>query len=105
MYEEVLSTWPKKGDMWSQLLELEMGALGDGADVGVVRDIFERRTKVKGLKPKQAEKWFRRWAKWEEGIDPKGKERVLAKTQDWIASHKARVEAQAAAEAEDDEME
>jgi rRNA biogenesis protein RRP5 len=69
-----------------------------------VRDVFERRTRVKGLKPNQAEKWFRRWAAWEEKLDPKGKDKVMAKAQDWAALFKAKKEA-AAAEQEDEEME
>lgn len=80
---------PKKGDLWGQLVDLEIGIAEDG-DLGAVRDVFERRTKVKGLKPQQAEKWFRRWAAWEETRDPKGKERVMAKAQDWAATFKAK---------------
>lgn len=102
MFAGLLDAWPKKGDLWSQLLELEMG-LAD-AEPDAVREVFERRTKVKGLKPLQAEKWFRRWATWEEKVDAKGKgkDRVMAKAQDWAAAFKARKEAR---EAEDVEME
>ena len=104
MFEGLLATWPKKGDLWSQLLDLEIAVAGDNGEATSVRDVFERRTKVKGLKPKQAENWFRRWTAWEEKRDPKGKERVMAKAQDWIASHKAKKEAAEAA-VEDEEME
>ena len=104
MFEGLLSTWPKKGDLWSQLLDLEIAVAGDDADPTAVRDVFERRTRVRGLKPKQAESWFRRWTAWEEKRDPKGRERVMAKAQDWIAAQKARKEAEAAA-GEDEEME
>ncbi|OAA38363.1 Nucleic acid-binding, OB-fold-like protein [Metarhizium rileyi] len=103
MFEGLLATWPKKGDLWSQLLDLEMGVAGADADATAVRDVFERRTRVKGLKPNQAEKWFRRWAAWEEKLDAKGKERVMAKAQDWAALYKAKKEAEAA-EQEDEEM-
>ncbi|KAM0428294.1 hypothetical protein ACHAPT_007195 [Fusarium lateritium] len=106
MFEGLLAAWPKKGDLWSQLLDLEVG-LTD-ADPTAVRDVFERRTRVKGLKPQQAEKWFRRWATWEEKLDPKGKDRVMAKAQEWAAAFKAKKEAEAAAAAaaaEEDEME
>lgn len=98
--------YPKKGDLWGQLVDLETGvAEQDGGDAEAVRDVFERRTKVKGLKPQQAEKWFRRWAAWEEKKDGKGKgkERVMAKAQDWAASFKAKKAAAAAVE--DEEME
>ncbi|WAO90955.1 Hypothetical protein NCS54_00840300 [Fusarium falciforme] len=103
MFEGLLAAWPKKGDLWGQLLDLESG-LAD-ADPTAVRDVFERRTRVKGLKPQQAEKWFRRWATWEEKLDPKGKDRVMAKAQEWAAAFKAKKEAEAAAAAEEDEME
>lgn len=101
MFEGLLATWPKKGDLWSQLLDLEIGIAGDNADPAAVRDVFERRTRVKGLKPKQAEAWFRRWSTWEEKRDLKGKEKVMAKAQDWIATHKAKKDLEAAAEDED----
>lgn len=98
-----MAAWPKKGDLWSQLLDLEIGIAGADADPTAVRDVFERRTRVKGLKPQQAEKWFRRWTAWEEKLDAKGKSKVMAKAQDWMAAFKTRKEAEAAAQ--DDEME
>lgn len=104
MFEGLLAAWPKKGDLWSQLLDLELGITGEGADPTAVRDVFERRTRVKGLKPQQAEKWFRRWASWEEKIDPKGKDKVMAKAQDWAATFKAKKEAEAAAAEDEEEM-
>lgn len=107
MFAGLLDAWPKKGDLWNQLLDLEMGVEGSEADPTAVRDVFERRTKVRGLKPQQAEKWFRRWTAFEEKIDPKGgKDKVTAKAREWAASFKARKEADAAAAAaEDEEME
>ncbi|KEY69053.1 hypothetical protein S7711_03351 [Stachybotrys chartarum IBT 7711] len=102
MFEGLLAAWPKKGDLWGQLLDLEVGVTGSQADPAAVRDVFERRTKVKGLKPQQAEKWFRRWAAWEEKQDPKGKDKVMAKAQDWAAAYKAKKEAEAADQ--DEEM-
>ncbi|KAL7791917.1 hypothetical protein V8C37DRAFT_381739 [Trichoderma ceciliae] len=103
MFEGLLAAWPKKGDIWNQLLDLEIGIASSGADHTAVRDVFERRTRVKGLKPQQAERWFRRWAAWEEKLDAKGKDKVMAKAQEWASGFKARKEAEAAA-AEDDEM-
>lgn len=100
MFEGLLAAYPKKGDIWSQLLDLEMGILGDGKDATAVRDVFERRTKVKGLKPQQAEKWFRRWAEFEEKRDgAKGKDKIMAKAQEWTTKFKAKKEADAAAAA------
>ncbi|KAG5915229.1 hypothetical protein E4U42_000096 [Claviceps africana] len=109
MFEGLLAAYPKKGDLWNQLADLEMGVAGSGSgsgaktDATAVRDVFERRTRVKGLKPQQAEKWFRRWSAWEEKLDPKGKERVTARAQDWAAQFKARKQAEAEAAAQEDE--
>ncbi len=103
MFEGLLAAWPKKGDLWSQLLDLEIGISGSEADATAVRDVFERRTRVKGLKPQQAEKWFRRWTAWEATADPKSKDKVTAKAKEWAAAYKARKEAEA--NAEDEEME
>jgi rRNA biogenesis protein RRP5 len=82
LFESLLATYPKKFDLWNQLLDLETSV--GTADPAVVRDLFERGSKVKGLKPKQAKAWFRRWAKWEEEKgDAKSRERVSAKAQEW----------------------
>ncbi|OPB46708.1 rRNA biogenesis protein RRP5 [Trichoderma guizhouense] len=107
MFEGLLAAFPKKGDLWNQLLDLEIGIASSSADYTAVRDVFERRTRVKGLKPQQAEKWFRRWAAWEEKLDAKGKDKVMAKAQEWASGFKSRKEAEAAAAAaaEDEEME
>ncbi len=54
------------------------------ADPAIIRDIFERGTKAKGLKAKQAKTWFRRWAQFEEEHgDTKHRERVSAKAVEW----------------------
>lgn len=82
LFESLLATYPKKFDLWNQLLDLETSA--SATDVAVVRDLFERGSKVKGLKPRQAKAWFRRWAAWEEEKgDAKSRERVSAKAQEW----------------------
>ncbi|PHH72529.1 hypothetical protein CDD82_5927 [Ophiocordyceps australis] len=103
MFEGLLATFPKKGDLWNQLLDLEMGMAGkNGVEVAAVRDVFERRTRVKGLKAQQAEKWFRRWAAWEESMDSKGgRDRVMAKAQDWAAAYKERKDGKADVAMED----
>ncbi|KAH8178609.1 s1 RNA binding domain-containing protein [Sarocladium implicatum] len=100
MFEGLLAAYPKKGDLWSQLLDLEMSIVGDDKDATAVRDVFERRTKVKGLKPQQAEKWFRRWAEFEQKRDgKKGNDKIMAKAQEWTTRFKAKKEADAAAAA------
>ncbi|KAI8966758.1 nucleic acid-binding protein [Daldinia sp. FL1419] len=98
MFEGLLATFPKRFDLWNQLLDHEDVP---GADKTAIRDIFERATRVKGLKARAAKKWFKRWADWEEkNGDAKSKERVRAKAAEWV---KAKAEAKAAKEDGDDE--
>ncbi|OTB07141.1 hypothetical protein M426DRAFT_318169 [Hypoxylon sp. CI-4A] len=98
MFEGLLATFPKRFDLWNQLLDHE--DVPD-ADKAVVRDIFERALKVKGLKARAAKKWFKRWADWEEkNGNAKSRERVSAKAAEWV---KARSEAKASKADEDDE--
>jgi rRNA biogenesis protein RRP5 len=107
LFEGLLSRFPRKYDLWLQLLDLEINHAGSDGDQSVVRDIFDRCAKGKALKPKNAENWFRRWADWEERMDPKGmgREKVMAKAQEWATNHKARKAAEAEAEAEAQTME
>lgn len=96
-FEGILAKYPKKGDIWRQLLDLEIGA---GADEGVIRDVFERRVKVKGLKPVQARKWFEKWADWEAEKESGRREEIMRRAGEWVKGYKAR---QAAKEAEEEE--
>ncbi|KAF4903433.1 rRNA biogenesis protein rrp5 [Colletotrichum fructicola] len=100
-FETILATWPKRFDFWGQLIDLELSAAEP--DATAIRDVFERGTKAKGLKAKKAEKWFKRWADWEEKLDPKGREKVMAKAKEWVAAKKAAAAAAAAAEEEEDD--
>ncbi|KAK0623473.1 hypothetical protein B0T14DRAFT_564828 [Immersiella caudata] len=91
LFENLLAAHPKKFDLWNQLLDLEISTAGEKPDLTVVRDLFERGSKVKGLKPKQAKAWFRRWAQWEEqNGDAKNREKVSAKAQEWARTRKER---------------
>lgn len=82
LFESLLAAYPKRFDLWNQLMDLETSV--GKADPVVVRDLFERGSKVKGLKPKQAQTWFRRWAQWEEkNGDAKSRAKVPAKAQEW----------------------
>ncbi|RDA90439.1 hypothetical protein CP533_5229 [Ophiocordyceps camponoti-saundersi (nom. inval.)] len=98
MFEGLLATWPKKGDLWSQLVDLEMSVAKAAVAKeekkvaeAAVREVFERRVRVKGLKPLQAERWFRRWTAWEEEAGgEKGREGVMAKAREWTVAYKAR---------------
>jgi rRNA biogenesis protein RRP5 len=88
MFEGLLATFPKRFDLWNQLLDHEDVP---GADKTVVRDIFERALKAKGLKARAAKKWFKRWADWEEkNGDQKSRDKVSAKAAEWV---RARAEA------------
>ncbi len=110
IFEGLLDTWPKKFDLWNQLLDLEVSVFaaertkgGDGeADPTVVRDVFERGTKVKGLKARRAKAWFQRWAKWEEeNGDAKSRERVSAKAKEWAAEAELKKQEREEADAEE----
>ena len=99
IFEGLLATYPKKFDLWNQLLDLEISVFaankakdaGEEADHATVRDVFERGTKVKGLKARRAKTWFQRWAKWEEGNgDAKSREKVSAKAKEWAREAEAR---------------
>jgi rRNA biogenesis protein RRP5 len=96
-FESLLALFPKRFDLWNQLLDHEDVS---GADPSVVRDVFERATKVKGLKARAAKKWFKRWADWEEKHgDAKSRARVSAKAAEWV---KAKEEAKGAMEVDGD---
>jgi len=81
MFEGLLSTFPKKLDIWNQLLDLEI----QQGDQDIIRGVFERVVKTKGLKPKGAKAWFKRWSEWEEKHgDKKTQEKVKAKAEEWV---------------------
>ncbi|KAF3769581.1 nucleic acid-binding protein [Cryphonectria parasitica EP155] len=100
MFEGLLAAYPKKFDLWNQLLDLEISAYataqkqGKEADATAVRGVFERGLKMKGLKPHKAKGWFQRWAKWEEGNgNAKSREKVSAKAKEWAREAEARKKA------------
>ncbi|KFY46775.1 hypothetical protein V494_00331 [Pseudogymnoascus sp. VKM F-4513 (FW-928)] len=80
-FEGVLATFPKRLDLWNQLLDLEI----QQGDEGIVRALFERVAKSKDLKPKGAKAWFKRWSEWESKHgDAKSQEKVRAKAVEWV---------------------
>jgi len=90
MFEGLLGTFPKRLDIWNQLLDLEI----QQGDKDIIRGVFERVVKTKGVKPKGAKAWFRRWSEWEErNGDRKSQEKVRAKAEEWVraASEKKQV--------------
>jgi rRNA biogenesis protein RRP5 len=116
LFENLLATYPKKFDLWNQLADLEQSTFAaaasnessnsGGADAAVVRDVFERGARVKGLKPRQAKAWFRRWALWEEDHgDAKTRERVSAKAREWARAAEERKKASSGAAADGEEGE
>lgn len=76
IFEGLLSTWPKKWDLWDMFVDLEMSH-GEEANV---RDLFERMASTGGqakLKKKRAKYVFKKWLEWEEKFgNKKGMERV-----------------------------
>jgi rRNA biogenesis protein RRP5 len=81
MFEGLLSSFPKRLDIWNQLLDLEIRQ----GDRDIIHAIFERVTKIKGLKPRGAKAWFKRWSEWERDHgDLKSQEMVQAKAQEWV---------------------
>ncbi|KAK4169438.1 rRNA biogenesis protein rrp5 [Cladorrhinum sp. PSN259] len=103
LFAQLLEVYPKKFDLWNQFMDLEMSAEG-GVDKAQVRDLFDRGSKAKGLKAKQAKSWFRRWAQWEEkNGDKKSRERVSAKAQEWARMAGERKKAAENAGEEEDE--
>lgn len=83
MFEGLLSTFPKRLDIWNQLLDLEI----QQGDKDIIRGVFERVVKTKGLKPKGAKAWFRRWSEWEaKNGGAKEQEKVKAKAEEWVRS-------------------
>lgn len=88
LFEKLLAAYPKRFDLWNQLLDLEISAHTKAEagkkDAMAVRAVFERGLKMKGLKAHRAKTVFQRWAKWEEGNgDAKSRERVSAKAREW----------------------
>jgi rRNA biogenesis protein RRP5 len=81
IFEGLVATYPKRLDIWNQLLDLEINQ----GDKEIVRGVLERVVKIKGLKPKGAKAWFKRWSVWEaENGDDKSREKVKAKAEEWV---------------------
>ncbi|KAL3417735.1 S1 RNA binding domain-containing protein [Phlyctema vagabunda] len=97
MFEGLLSTFPKRLDIWNQLLDLEI----QQADQDIIRGVFGRVIKIKGLKLMGVKAWFRRWSEWEEkNGDKKSQEKVRAKMEEWVNAAKEKRRAKGGDEAE-----
>lgn len=78
IFEGLVSTYAKKGDVWDMYLSLEMSH-GNAENV---RDLFERMSKV--TKKKRAQTVFKKWAEWENSVgNSKGVKRVKALEEQW----------------------
>lgn len=85
MLEGLISTFPKRLDLFNVYLDLEMKV----GDKDTVRRLFERVVKNKNLnKPKKARPFFKRWEEWEEKVgDAKSLEKARAKAVDWVRKY------------------
>lgn len=63
IFEGLVTTWPKKWDIWDVYLALEKSHGNDD----YVRALFERMSKV-DMKKKRAEAIFKRWREWETSV-------------------------------------
>lgn len=86
MFEGLLSTWPKRLDLWNVLLDKEIELEREEKDEKLkrVRGLFERIVKGK-LKVRQAKWIFKRWLAFEEDKgDARSVERVKAKAAEYV---------------------
>ncbi|CAI6341074.1 unnamed protein product [Periconia digitata] len=80
IFEGLVSTWPKKWDLWDVYLALEMS---HGSEENV-RALLERMVKAKGLKKRRADTVFKKWREWEEKIGSKeGVKKARAAEIEW----------------------
>ncbi|KAI4181472.1 MAG: hypothetical protein LQ346_006783 [Caloplaca aetnensis] len=80
LFENLLSTFPKKLDLWTVYADAEIKK----ADKERIRELFERVSKGQ-WKKKQMQFWFGKWEKWEgSGGDVGGKERVERLAEEWV---------------------
>ncbi|PWO20557.1 vacuole-associated enzyme activator complex component (Vac14), partial [Pyrenophora tritici-repentis] len=78
IFEGLIDTFAKKGDVWDMYLMLEQSH----GDEDKVRDLFERMTKVG--KSSRVRSVFKKWAEWENGVgNKKGVERVKTLEEQW----------------------
>ncbi|KAL8715383.1 MAG: hypothetical protein Q9220_000716 [cf. Caloplaca sp. 1 TL-2023] len=90
VFEGLLSTFPKRLDLWNVYLDLEIKL----ADKKRVRGLFERVTKL-DVKARKMKFWFKKWETWEkEKGDEKGMEKMKKIAQEYVsrvAEEKAKV--------------
>ena len=80
IFEGLLSTFPKRLDLWNVMLDLEIKA----GDKDQVRQLFGRVTSSK-LKAKKAKYFFKRWLEYEEKEgDAQSCEKVKARAAEYV---------------------
>ena len=92
VFEGLLSSFPKRVDLWNVLVDLEIKV----GDVEQVRRLFERVLGLnlgatKRLKDKQAKFFFKKWLAFEEklsGADGKMADEVKARAMEYVKSVK-----------------
>lgn len=79
VFEGLISTWPKKWDIWDVYVSLEMS---HGSQDNV-RALFERMCKGK-MKKRRADTVFKRWKEWEDSVgNAEGVKKVQALEVEW----------------------
>ena len=79
IFEGLVSTYPKKGDVWDVYLSLETAHGGEEN----ARALFERMSKLK-MKKKRAKGFFKKWVEWEESVgNSKGVAKAKAAELEW----------------------
>jgi rRNA biogenesis protein RRP5 len=87
LFEGLISTFPKRLDLWNVLLDAEIKLGGEG-NKEQVRRLFGRVTGGK-LKPQKAKYFFKRWLEWEEREgDAKSQEMVKARASEYVRKAK-----------------
>jgi rRNA biogenesis protein RRP5 len=84
IFEGLIASYPKRLDLFDVRLDLEMkGSEQDPLQKEEVRRVFERVFEMK-LKPKQANRFFKRWLKFEEEQgDERSVDKVKARAAEW----------------------
>lgn len=90
IFEGLISSFPKRVDVFNVLLDLEMKRSDDEDGKEQVRAVFERIFGGQSkLKTKQAKHFFKRWLEFEErqGDDDRRSDEVKARAAEWLRVH------------------
>lgn len=90
IFESVVSTYPKRLDIWSIYLDMEKGSKARPGDPERVRRLFERMTSLQ-LSSKRARDLFKRWLEYEKEVGGSSEvDHVKQKAQAFVESLSAR---------------